>query len=224
MHWNCQSYHHHVIFVSFLIFYDPIKLTFLALRGIPAHSPCLRACKPLAYNRFAIKCGQFSSNLWPITPVISLPLENILTITPWTRSLEFEIEKLGRNGRKTLFCSPVPIHCNFCPDYPWCIVKCEKVYFPACKFAIFTSSLVPFFPLLFFSQPFIFHSPVTETLAALAMLRRPGRSSKKKSSYSVSAQLIMTALNFRNVFRSKHGKSSNGRKPWSWSFTQRRWL
>ena len=33
MHSNCQSYHHHVSFVSFQIFYDPIRRTFLALGG-----------------------------------------------------------------------------------------------------------------------------------------------------------------------------------------------
>ena len=37
MHWNGQSYHHHVNFVSFWIFYDPIRRTFLALGGVRAH-------------------------------------------------------------------------------------------------------------------------------------------------------------------------------------------
>ena len=43
-----------------------------------------------------------------------------------TRSLEFEIEKFGRNCRKTSFCSL--IHCNSCPDYPSCPYHCEVVY------------------------------------------------------------------------------------------------
>ena len=46
MHWNCQSYHHHVNFVLFWIFYDPIRSTFLALGGggacIPHAPPAYR--------------------------------------------------------------------------------------------------------------------------------------------------------------------------------------
>ena len=43
-----------------------------------------------------------------------------------TRNLEFEIEKFGRNRRKTSFCSL--IHCNSCPDYPSCPCHREVVY------------------------------------------------------------------------------------------------
>ena len=43
-----------------------------------------------------------------------------------TKSLEFEIEKFGRNRRKTSFSSL--IYCNSCPDYPPCHVKREVVY------------------------------------------------------------------------------------------------
>ena len=43
-----------------------------------------------------------------------------------TRSLEFEIEKFGRNFRKNSFYSL--IHCNSCPDYPSCHYHREVVY------------------------------------------------------------------------------------------------
>ena len=39
MHSNCQSYHHHVSFVSFKFFYDPIRRTFLALGGGCVRTP-----------------------------------------------------------------------------------------------------------------------------------------------------------------------------------------
>ena len=48
--------------------------------------------------------------------VISLPRKRSYCYS--TRSVEFEIEKFGRNRRKTSFCSL--IHCNSCPDYPSC--------------------------------------------------------------------------------------------------------
>ena len=41
----------------------------------------LVSVSPLAYNGFTTKFGQFSSNLRPITPVISLSLETILIVT-----------------------------------------------------------------------------------------------------------------------------------------------
>ena len=43
---------------------------------------CVRLHGPLANNRFTTKCGQFSSNLRPITPIVGIYQENKLTFTP----------------------------------------------------------------------------------------------------------------------------------------------
>ena len=91
---------------------------------------CETLANSLANNRFTtIKCGQFSSNLRPITPVIGIYLENKLTFTP--REVQsLKLKNSGEIVEKTSFCSLIHLILALITHHAPTIVKwsiCPKI-------------------------------------------------------------------------------------------------